>query len=198
LEERQDEARRELTETKRKSRERATERMRNDAFEIYYRMGQGRSYSRVAAEIHRSLVVVNNWGSKYEWPQRVKEREEEIRRRVAEHVVSEEVETRIRVGSKVERFLTNFFNYFDKLAEDHKRIDIITNIDDFERVVRLLLLLKGDRLEPLNGSSNGGMMMEETTVKRLVQDPIARESLETLWRRLPVVQGQIEVGEAGG
>ena len=52
------------------------------------------------------------------------------------------------------------------------------------------------QLEPVNG--NGQMVMESTTVKKLVADPEARVSLETLWRRLPVVQGQIEVGEAGG
>ena len=158
-------------------------------------MGSGRSHSRVAAILRKSVGVISHWGLNYEWDRRVKEREEEIRRRVNERVVSEEVAARVRYGSYFDQFLANFFNQLNRLAQEGKRMGIINSIDDLERVVRIALLLKGDRLEPMNG--NGQMVMESTTIKKLVADPVARESLEQLWRRLPVVQGQIEVDEAG-
>ena len=174
----------------------ATRRVRDDAFELYWRMGEGRSYRKVAEAINRSIGVVNKWGFTYEWERRVRERDEEIRKRVSEHIVSEEVAARVRYGSYFDQLLANFFTYFNKLGEEGKRMGIINSIDDLERVVRIALLLKGDRLEQVDGS--GRMVMESTTIKKLVADPVARESLETLWRRLPVVQGQIEVDEAGG
>ena len=193
LEERQ----REVVQQRERRRVISARRVRSDAFELYYGMGTGRSYQRVAEQLGKNPGVIGRWAGEDEWTKRVKERDEEIDRRLNELVISREVNARARYGTVFDGIMVNILNYINKLDSKGRKIELITSIKDLESVARIGLLLHGDRLEPEN-DNNGGVMMEQTTVKKLVADPEARASLETLWRRLPVVQGQIEVGEAGG
>ena len=54
------------------------------AFEEYYGLGFGRSYGAVAKELGVSLATVKLWGRCFKWQERVRERDLEVARTVAD------------------------------------------------------------------------------------------------------------------
>ncbi len=66
------------------------------AFEYYYSLGEKRSYEKVAREFSVSPSTVKLWGKSLRWKQRLKERDLQVAREVANRTIANEVSHRER------------------------------------------------------------------------------------------------------
>lgn len=108
-----------------------------EAFDLYYSMGAKRSIEAVANTIGKSSRTVGEWSRKYKWKDRIVQREIEestAQGSTANSVIDAKAEYRKIIRALVATFV-----------KDYKDGKIrIKNIQDFERVVKLDLMLLGD------------------------------------------------------
>lgn len=113
-----------------------TEAQKN-AFEFYYNMGAKRSLEAVAVSCGKSTRTIGEWSRQYQWKDRVLQKEiEETAQQgsTANAVIDARAEYRKIIRALIAAFV-----------KDYKDGKIrIKNIQDFERVVKLDLLLLGD------------------------------------------------------
>jgi len=77
-----------------------------EAFVAYFRMGQDRSLRRLAELLGKSLSLLGRWSSRYDWPARVREWEEQERREAARekrHLSEQTRQRREENAEQVER-----------------------------------------------------------------------------------------------
>lgn len=127
--------------------------LQREAFEIYYQLGDKRSLRAVADQVGRTERTIAGWSRAFSWVDRVKQREIEDARNnalssSALNSQTTDVKTRYRI------MINNL------MAHASKKIALgelkIRNVQDFERVVKLDLLLMGeatDRQDNTGGSS---------------------------------------------
>lgn len=143
-----------------------------EAFDYYYLLGGDRSCTAVAPKFKKSLKTIKNWSKKFNWRERVQQRDMEIARELEkktnESIIDEKAKYRDDIKSNVDiiRYTLNKIN--DKInnfkviqAQNEKleqgeeihekevlRIDTIENYSNliraFERLVKLDLLLMGE------------------------------------------------------
>jgi len=107
------------------------------AFELYYNMGEKRSLEAVANSCGKSTRTIGEWSRKFQWKDRILQKEiEETAEKgsTANAVLDVKAEYRKVIRALVAAFVKDF------KAGKVK----IKNIQDFERVVKLDLLLLGD------------------------------------------------------
>lgn len=107
------------------------------AFDLYYGMGDKRTIEAVANTIGMSSRTVGEWSRKFQWKDRVNQREIEdatAQGGKANAVIDTKAEYRQIIRALVASFV-----------KDYKDGKIkIKNIQDFERIVKLDLMLLGD------------------------------------------------------
>lgn len=129
----------------------ATEKLSNEgslqkeAFEFYYHLGSRRSLKQVAEKFERTERTVAGWSRSFNWVARVQQREIEEAKNLNSsgniNVQTTEVRTRYRI------MVNNLFAKASaKIASGELAIN---NIQDFERMVKLDLLLMGEATEKL-------------------------------------------------
>lgn len=117
--------------------------LQRQAFEIYYGMGKKRSLKAVAERVDRTERTVAGWSRAYNWVDRCYQREIEDAKadeasRVALAQVTD-VKTRYRI------MINNLMAKATKLIAEGKLT--IRNVQDFERIVKLDLLLMGESVD---------------------------------------------------
>ena len=116
--------------------------LQKKAFEIYYMLGEKRSLRAVAEEIGRTERTVAGWSRSFNWVSRVTQRNIED----AKNRREEQINTQITdVRTKYRIIINNFMAQLSKDVLDGK-INI-RNVQDFERLVKLDLLLMGEAVE---------------------------------------------------
>ncbi|MFH1314028.1 MAG: hypothetical protein ABIJ00_12495 [Candidatus Eisenbacteria bacterium] len=100
------------------------------AFEFYYGIGEGRSYSKVAKEFGMSIAAVKLWGRSFGWKRRVGERDGEVARSMADQSLSDGVERAARNRKIVEMGLI-------KVAQAIAEGKVKPTITDLDRLIRL-------------------------------------------------------------
>jgi hypothetical protein len=119
-----------------------TETLRHrEAFEHYYRLGEGRSLGLVAGEYGVSEKSVAAWSKAFGWQQRVADRDAEIARSLRQRTDADVVAERLRVRRVVRDAIAEFANGIEE-----GRIQVVS-VADFERLVKLGLLLDGEATE---------------------------------------------------
>lgn len=112
-----------------------------EAFEYYYTLGPDRNLKKVAERFGVSLRSVGNWSKKYNWMERVKQRDielaQEMRERNNEAILSEK--------AKIRTILKALYNQLVKDLRDGKVK--IKSVSDLEKVVKLDLMLMGEPTE---------------------------------------------------
>jgi hypothetical protein len=99
-------------------------------FERYYALGESRSYERVAAEMSVSPAAVKLWGRSFQWRSRVRSRDLEVARRLADRASTTVSDTR----SKRRKILDLAIMKLAKaVAEDQVRY----TAGDLEKLLRL-------------------------------------------------------------
>lgn len=113
--------------------------LQSRAFEMYYGLGEKRSLKAVAETIGRTERTVAGWSRAYNWVARVTQRNIENSQNKREEAINTQL-TDVRAKYRV--IINNF------MAELSKRVlkgEIkVRNIQDFERLVKLDLLLMGE------------------------------------------------------
>jgi len=123
----------------------------SEAFDYYYAMGPNRSYSAVADKFGISGVSVMKWARSFDWTNRVRERDKQnatVLNAITDSAVIDQHEKILKVVDKL----------IDQCATTDSNGNIVpkihcSSVQDFERVVKLFLLLKGeptDRIENAN------------------------------------------------
>ena len=107
------------------------------AFEYYYRLGEKRSYGKVAAEFKVSPSTVKLWGKSFRWRQRLKERDLEVARQMASRTISNEVNHRERNLQIVHMALV-------QLAKAVADGQVKMNLGDLDRLIRLEAFLRDE------------------------------------------------------
>lgn len=114
--------------------------LQREAFEIYYKLGKKRSLKAVAEQVNRTERTVAGWSRAYNWVDRCYQREIEEAKKgdVSSTSLSQttDVKTRYRI------IINNFMVQLSKDITDGKLK--IKNVADYERLVKLDLLLMGE------------------------------------------------------
>ena len=137
------------------------------AFDLYYSMGAKRSLEAVANTIGKSTRTVGEWSRRFSWADRIVQRE-------IEEVAAQGSTSNVLIDAKAEyrqiiRALVATF------VKDYKAGKIrIKNITDFERVVKLDLMLLGDVPE-LDVKSSVSLTDEDRKAIHAVADSIKAE-----------------------
>lgn len=156
----------EIEPTKRGKKSKETEGQKQ-AFELYYNMGQKRSLEAVANAVGRCSRTIGEWSRRFKWADRIVQREiEEAANQgsMANAMIDAKAEYRKIIKALIATFI-----------KDYKDGKIrIKNIQDFERIVKLDLMLLGDVPE-LEVKSNVSLTDEDRKAIFAVADSIKAE-----------------------
>ena len=135
------------------------------AFEMYYGLGEKRSLKAVAKAIGRTERTVAGWSRSYNWVARVTQRNIENSQKAEEDAINTQL-TAVRTSYRV--IISNFM---EEISQRVIRGELkVRNIQDFERLVKLDLLLMGEPTE--NTSSSNTTELSKADQERL--DAIAK------------------------
>lgn len=140
------------------------------AFELYYSMGAKRSLEAVASACSKSTRTIGEWSRQFKWKDRIVQKEIEETAETgspANAVIDAKVEYRQIIRALIAKFV-----------KDYKEGKIrIKNIQDFERVVKLDLLLLGDPTDRIQQENKENVELSEEDRKAIfaVADSIKEE-----------------------
>ena len=106
------------------------------AFIVYYELGEKRSVKQVAEQIGVSLSTVKLWSRSFGWQQRVRERDAEVARQVADRTLKSDVDESER-NIKIVRLA------MVRLARAIADGKVRMQLSDLDRLIRLQSLLEG-------------------------------------------------------
>ena len=107
------------------------------AFEYYYALGEKRSYDKVAKEFNVSPSTVKLWGKSLRWKERLKERDLQVARKVANRTLADEVSHRERNLQIVHMALV-------QLAKAVADGQVKMALGDLDRLIRLESFLRDE------------------------------------------------------
>jgi len=157
-----------------------------NAFQIYYDMGKERSLIKLVALTHRHNVTLAQWSKKWNWQERVKQKDIDVAKRVQEHLIVTGVQVKQHYQKKIHKLITKFFEYVDtcnkeaELDPDNKKPYIlIRNASDLDALVKLEMLLLN---EPTSRTSliTNNKELEEF----LSSNTEAREAIRTVYNHM--------------
>lgn len=153
-----------------------TETLRHkDAFEFYYALGEKRSYKQVAERFGTSKTTVYNWANRYNWAERIEQRDIEIARQLEQKTNTTITNEKARYRTIIKRAIHQFAKKLDQGDVD------ISSVNDLDKLIKLDLLLMGEPTERTDGKVNN---QYEYDIKQQIEtDPESRELLKQLWRR---------------
>ena len=139
--------------------------LQREAFEIYYHLGDKRTLKAVADKVNRTERCVAGWSRAHNWVDRVKQREIEDAKNAGiaslnAHTTDIKTRYRILINNLMAKAST-------MIASGELRIK---NIPDFERVIKLDLLLMGEATE--RGDNTSTTELSKADKERL--DEIAK------------------------
>lgn len=142
--------------------------LQREAFEIYYQLGDQRSLRLVAEKIGRTERTVAGWSRSFSWVDRVSQREiEENKNNESNNTIlaqTVDIKTRYRI------MINNL------MAQASRKIArgelAIRNVQDYERIVKLDLLLMGESTEI--GETKGSNTTELSKADKDRLDEIAK------------------------
>lgn len=142
--------------------------LQREAFEIYYQMGDKRSLRAVAEKVDRTERCVAGWSRTYNWVDRISQRE------IEEAKYSDNMDEILAqtVASKTS-YRIMISNLMKQVSRKIARGELaIRNIQDYERMVKLDLLLMGEATERSDNNTTGSTELSKADKQRL--DEIAK------------------------
>lgn len=118
--------------------------LQREAFEIYYQLGDKRSLRAVAEQVGRTERTVAGWSRAFSWVDRVSQREiEDAKNNATDKATLDSKTTDIKTRYRI--MINNLMAMASrKIASGELKI---RNVQDFERVVKLDMLLMGEVTE---------------------------------------------------
>lgn len=114
-----------------------------ELFEMYYAMGKNRSIKELAQkeEVEVSERTIYNYSNKFNWKERVRQRDIEINKEISEMAKDEIIDAKAEYRRMIRDIVRKAKE--DILAEDLK----VEDISDLERLIKLDLTLMGEASE---------------------------------------------------
>lgn len=112
-----------------------------EAFEYYYSLGKDRTVPQVAEEFEKSPRTVYEWSRKFDWADRIVQRDIEVGRRLKEETIDTVVAEKARYRKIVKLAIAKFV---ESLQKGEVKTDSIL---DLERLIKLDLTLMGEATE---------------------------------------------------
>ena len=118
--------------------------LQREAFEIYYQLGENRSLRKVADKVGRTERTVAGWSRTFNWVDRVNQREiEDAKNNATDKALLNSQTTDVKTRYRI--MINNLMAMASrKIAKGELSI---RNVQDFERVVKLDMLLMGEITE---------------------------------------------------
>lgn len=139
--------------------------LQRKAFELYYGLGDKRSLRAVAETIGRTERTVAGWSRTFNWVARVTQRNIEDAQNSKEAKITAEL-TDVRTKYRI--LINNLMADFSRdIAQGKVKVK---NINDFERLVKLDMLLMGEATERVE--NGGSQELSQADKERL--DEIAK------------------------
>jgi hypothetical protein len=166
----------------------------NKAFEQYYLLGEKRSLKRLSDVTNHDLNKLVRWRKKYDWEAKVMERDGLVRNilmaKSAGTIAAIKLQYSGIINHLVQDMIKNIDSYNKKVAEMNKNItdpkqllnfkNLIYSADDFEKLIKLDLLLRG---EATSRAEISIMDKESIVEKQIADDPETKELLKSLYNR---------------
>lgn len=142
--------------------------LQREAFEIYYQLGDQRSLRLVAEKIGRTERTVAGWSRSFSWVDRVSQREiEENKNNESNNtILAQTVDIKTRYRIMINNLMAQASR---KIAKGELAI---RNVQDYERIVKLDLLLMGESTEI--GETKGSNTTELSKADKDRLDEIAK------------------------
>ena len=99
-----------------------------EAFCKYRDMGNGRSYRRVSEELGKSETLINRWGSKFNWVDRIASWEAEIDRQAAQQHMKDIAKMRARQAKQAFAFQTKGLTLLSALEVGDAKLSEIVSL----------------------------------------------------------------------
>lgn len=112
-----------------------------EAYDLYFAMGEDRSYEAVAKAMGVSKNTIANWARMFNWQSRVAEREEATREKIYQEMYGDTDKVIIDANVKYRRFIEKSIDKYIKSFKDGAIK--ITSINEFIKLVELDLKLAG-------------------------------------------------------
>lgn len=133
-----------------------------EAFKIYYEMGETRSLKRLVSEHGYKEGTVNKWSSKYEWKERVHKLEEEEYNKRFKKITKRVKNNKLNFTEELEHILKDWFKYArtaNRIAEmDAKELKVLMD---------LYLLFGNDEKQSINVNTTTTIKMDEQTAEMI-------------------------------
>lgn len=124
-----------------------------EAFDIYYKLGNERTFEKVSLSFGVSGNSIGSWARSFNWAFRVQEYDAKVADELDKATITEVAQQRIKiigiVGALIDKSIVDVNG---KLVPTF----VVESVPDFERVVKLFLLLNGeptDRSEVTDATS---------------------------------------------
>ena len=104
------------------------------AFEYYLALGEKRSYEKVSTKFGVGLSTVKLWGKSFNWKERIKKRDLQVAREMANRALNDEVSRRERSLQIVQMALVH-------LAKASAEGKVKMTLQDLDRLLRLEMFL---------------------------------------------------------
>ena len=142
--------------------------LQREAFEIYYQLGDMRSLRLVAEKIGRTERTVAGWSRSFSWVDRVSQREIEENKNSDSNntILAQTVDIKTRYRIMINNLMAQASR---KIAKGELAI---RNVQDYERIVKLDLLLMGESTEI--GETKGSNTTELSKADKDRLDEIAK------------------------
>ena len=163
-------------------------------FEQYYALGENRTLKALAKKTGHTLLRLYKWRRKYNWESKVVKRDTEVamvlRARSINTIVNVKIEYSSIIHTLVKEMIDNIHEYNDKVrtvnrkAKNPKDIipykTLIYSADDFEKLVKLDLLMRGDVTERTEKIVTENANLIE---KQIAEDDETKALLKNLYNR---------------
>lgn len=166
----------------------------NKAFEVYYSLGEDRSLSKVSRMTNFNINKLVRWRKKFGWEKMIADRDnlvyDALKARAVTGVVKAKIDYSNIINKLIKEVITNMEDYNRKVAEVNKKAknpkemlpykSLIYSAEDFERLVKLDLLMRGESTERKEVSiiDREGVLEEQ-----IANDDTTKDLLKQLYRQ---------------
>lgn len=121
----------------------------SSAFDYYFSLGKDRTLDQVAHKFKKALPTIKKWSSLYSWKERVEQRDIDLSKRLMEKTDTTILNTKANYRKQIKRAIS-------KIAPDDSFDIDVESVQDYERLVKLDLLLMGEDTESQKIKVEGG------------------------------------------
>ncbi len=143
------------------------------AFELYYAQGEKRSFPRLAKELGVSMAALKVWSKSFSWQKRIRERDAQAVRQMADQTLQSTVAESSRNKRIVQMALV-------RLAQAIASGQIKMMMGDLDRLVRLQAFLDGDGVVVTGETLRQRPIMEVCDAYDQWMDLLTDEELDAL------------------